>query len=48
MRREQAGLCVTDRAAGLGEPPGFIGTLLHRAEAAFEQAYGPADDAPDE
>jgi RNA polymerase sigma-70 factor (ECF subfamily) len=42
----QAGLSYKELAAALGVAPGSIGTLLHRAEEAFEQAYGPAD-APD-
>lgn len=42
----QAGLSYKELAAALGVAPGSIGTLLHRAEAAFEQVYGPAD-APD-
>lgn len=39
----QAGLSYKELAAALGVAPGSIGTLLHRAEAAFERVYGPAD-----
>ncbi len=40
----QTGLSYKELAAALGVAPGSIGTLLHRAEAAFELAYGPPDD----
>lgn len=39
----QAGLSYKELAAALGVAPGSIGTLLHRAEAAFEKVYGPPD-----
>ncbi|MCC7362505.1 MAG: sigma-70 family RNA polymerase sigma factor [Anaerolineales bacterium] len=40
MLRE-AGLSYKELAAAVGVAPGSVGTLLHRAAAAFEQAYGP-------
>lgn len=43
MLRE-AGLSYKELAAAVGVAPGSVGTLLHRATAAFEQAYGPPDD----
>jgi RNA polymerase sigma-70 factor, ECF subfamily len=39
----QAGLSYQELAAALGVAPGSVGTLLHRAETAFEWVYGPAD-----
>jgi len=39
----QAGLSYKELAAALNVAPGSIGTLLHRAEAAFEKVYGPAE-----